>query len=249
MSLPLSFKPSKNFDLTRLGRSNDGGYLVTINTIMETETLISFGILDDCSFESDFQKRKVVDICCFDKINYQSYWKKRIYNDFGAALFNLNFPYFLNTLKRFFEFKKFFRQKKNLLFNTFIKNESLKNLIENQKPLFKKPFFLKIDIEGGEYRILDELIEHQKSICGLVIEFHDLDLNVQKIEKFIEKFNLELTHIHPNNYSDTDKNRNPTVIEFTFEKRPSAKEGSNNLPNLLDQPCNPKKKEIELNFK
>ena len=32
-NLPKSFKPKYNFDLIRLGRNNDGGYLVGKNTI------------------------------------------------------------------------------------------------------------------------------------------------------------------------------------------------------------------------
>jgi len=38
-----------------------------------------------------------------------------------------------------------------------------------------------MDIEGGEYRILDNLIKHQDKICGIVIEFHDIDLHLEKI--------------------------------------------------------------------
>ena len=44
-NLPKSFKPKYNFDLIRLGRNNDGGYLVGENTIKNTENLISIGIM------------------------------------------------------------------------------------------------------------------------------------------------------------------------------------------------------------
>ena len=58
MSLPISFKPNKNFKLIRLGSNNDGGYLIGNQTINDTKTLVSFGILDDCSFEKDFKEKK-----------------------------------------------------------------------------------------------------------------------------------------------------------------------------------------------
>ena len=45
MSLPLTFKPSKNFKFIRLGSNNDGGYLLGNQTINDTKTLISFGVL------------------------------------------------------------------------------------------------------------------------------------------------------------------------------------------------------------
>ena len=66
--------------------------------------------------------------------------------------------------------------------------------------------------------MLEELIEVQDKICGLVIEFHDIDLHIEKINNFINSFKLTLTHIHPNNYGATDPSGNPTVIELTFEK-------------------------------
>ena len=37
---------------------------------------------------------------------------------------------------------------------------------------------------------------------------------------FIKKFKLEITHIHPNNYSELDKDGNPEIIEMSFEKNP-----------------------------
>ena len=116
MSLPIEFKPKKNFSLIRLGRNNDGGYLIGNNTIKNTKSLLSLGILDDCSFENDFKKKNSVEIFCFDLIDYKSYWIRRIYNDLGASIYNLNFSFLKNTLKRYFEFKKFFKKKKKLSF-------------------------------------------------------------------------------------------------------------------------------------
>ena len=54
MSLPNIFKPLKNFKLSRVGRDNDGGYLVSNHSILKAKNLISFGILDDISFEENF---------------------------------------------------------------------------------------------------------------------------------------------------------------------------------------------------
>ena len=109
--------------------------------------------------------------------------------------------------------------------------------------------FFKIDIEGSEYRILEELTEFQASICGVVIEFHDFDLNLNRVEEFIKNFNLHLTHIHPNNYGMTDSNGDATVVEMTFEKSPTKINENFSLPNKFDQPNNPEKKDIKLNFK
>ena len=57
------------------------------------------------------------------------------------------------------------------------------NQIIKTKKLEK--IFLKIDIEGSEYRILDQIIAQQNLLTGMVIEFHDCDLHYRRIEKFI----------------------------------------------------------------
>ena len=114
----------------------------------------------------------------------------------------------------------------------------------------KKNIQFKIDIEGSEYRILEDLIKIRNKISGIVIEFHDIDIHVEKIKNFIRKINLTLVHIHPNNYSEVDNYGNPTSIELTFEKNPVIKNQDKiKLPNPLDQKCNPKKKEYILRFR
>ena len=47
---------------------------------------------------------------------------------------------------------------------------------------------LKIDIEGDELKILDEINHNFDKINLLIIEFHDLDLqkNFEKVENFIK---------------------------------------------------------------
>ena len=94
MSLNISYKPQSSFELIRCGRDFDGGYLLTKKTIKETDTLVSFGILDDCSFEDEFLKIKPVKVLCYDHTVNNSYWKKRIFNDLGASIYNFNLKFF-----------------------------------------------------------------------------------------------------------------------------------------------------------
>ena len=53
-------------------------------------------------------------------------------------------------------------------------------------------------------------------MTGLVIEFHDCDLNFDKIKNFIEHFELQIVHIHVNNWDYISKDFFPRCIEFTF---------------------------------
>ena len=84
---------------------------------------------------------------------------------------------------------------------------------------------MKIDIEGDEYRILEDIINNEKIIEGIAIEFHDVDLHLDKIIYFIKKINLTLIHIHPNNYSSYGKDGIPSSLE-NFFKNPELKKRS-----------------------
>ena len=247
MSLPKILKPKINTKLRRFGRNYDGGYLVTKKSVTSAKSLLSFGILDDVSFESDFIKLNKVDVHCYDHTVGKNFWKRKLYSDFGAGMYNFNFPFIINSFNRYFEFKKFFSDKSNILNIETIKNGSLTDIIKSNK--LQHPSFLKIDIDGSEYRILEELIKLQSHFSALIIEFHDVDLNLKKICDFVENFQLTLTHTHPNNYGFLNHANLPTVIECTFEKEPELVPGEIILPNKFDQPNDPSKKDYNLIFK
>ena len=77
--IPSIFNPRFNYDLIRLGNKNDGGYLVEKNSIITTKYLVSFGINDDVSFESDFLKFLDNKIKCyaFDNVVDSNFWLKK----------------------------------------------------------------------------------------------------------------------------------------------------------------------------
>ena len=244
MALPIFFKPKKKYSLIRVGKDFDGGYLVGKNTILKSNILISFGINDDWSFEKDFKNINLeARVLCYDDKPILKYlFKKLIISTiFLFSHFNLNKVFIL--IKNIFCFLK---DKKEL---TFIKKKiSYGDLKEIIKDIKSDSIFLKIDIEGFEYRILEEILFYQKKFTGIIIEFHDIDYHKDLIKNFINKLNLNLVHIHPNNNSLVDYNNDPTCVEITFEKKPVESEGAPNLPNELDMKNDPKKKDVLLNF-
>ena len=104
------------------------------------------------------------------------------------------------------------------------------------------------DIEGSEYRCLDDLIKHQDKISGIVIEFHDIDLHLNKIEEFISKFNLKIVHIHINNWTLVGKNDLPLLIEVTFSKHGKTNNNFANHPHTLDSPNSTKLPNFVVSF-
>ena len=113
------------------------------------------------------------------------------------------------------------------------------NYISLDKVITEKKYhnyFIKMDIEGSEYRCLEDLVKHQDKISGVVIEFHDIDLNLERIENFISKFNLKIIHIHINNWTLVGKNSLPLIIEVTFSKNAKITSNLASHPHNLDRP-------------
>lgn len=243
MTFPMNFKPLKKFDLVRLGRDNDGGYLVGKNTVLKSKFLVSFGIGDDCSFEKDFLKlNDKVDIYCYDRYPLsKNYFIKEIIKSFVVLDFK-NINHILNVRK---DYKKTFKNN-NGVKKRLIRYRTLTKIINENKLNFDT--FLKIDIDGAEYRILDDILKNQKIFTGIVLEFHDVDFHKKKIESFIDSLELTLTHIHANNSSVFDLENDPTCIELTFEKNPTVVGENPVFPHPLDQKCFSYLKDKPINF-
>ena len=244
MSLNKCFKPKFSHDLIRVGKNNDGGYLIDTHSFKEAETLISLGISDDWSFEKDFffRREKKIIVECYDDSLDEKFLIKNLIIQFIFILYHKRLKFFIETVIKFFSYrrlKKFFLFKKKKISYGDL-NKILKK--KNSK------VFLKVDIETGEYRILKDILSNQNKIIGLAIEFHDCDLHKDKIINFINSLKLTLVHTHGNNYSDRDLNGDPTIIELSFGRFPSKKGRLKFLLNKLDMPNNKYKDEVVLKF-
>ena len=111
------FKPNYLYDLIRLGRNNDGGYLVGKNSVLKSNVLISFSIRDDCSFEKGFKNLKNSKFLCFDyavgnKFRFKKF--RRASRKFFKEEIWLIKEFFFNicNYKKFFKEKDFFFKKR-----------------------------------------------------------------------------------------------------------------------------------------
>ena len=244
MSFKKTLCPKNSFELIRLGKNNDGGYLVDKNSFLNADELISFGLNDDWSFEKEsLNLNSKLKIQCFDDMLDIKFLLKKIFFNFLSIFYKFKIRYIEHSLINLISYIKL--RNKISFKKKYIHYGDLNKIIRKST---SKNIFLKIDIEGGEYRILNELLINQDQIIGLVIEFHDIDLHQNKIYDFIESFKLELVHIHGNNYARNDLNGDITVIELTFGKFPKILEKDYKIPNKLDMPNNPRQSEVDLNF-
>ena len=218
--------PIKVKKLIRLGRNFDGGYLVCANTLKKCKNLISLGVGDDTSFERDFDKIQhtkyiflydyTVSIFLFIKIIFK-YLRRLI-------LFRSNYSNLIYSIKNFLKFKKFIAQENVNLFKEKVVSKIDNKNDVNFNKIFsrldqKKNSLLKIDIEGSEYVIIDQILKFEKNIEMLVIEFHWINKNKIRFKNSIKKLNskFKIIHLHPNNYIQTKKNDYFfDVVEISF---------------------------------
>ena len=245
--LPKGFLYKTASDLVRIGRDNDGGYLVSKSDIEKSDLLIGLGINDDWSFERDFKKLKNVELFAYDASISQKYFIKQ----FIKSLVRIDNPKIIfNRIKTIFSYRHFFSKPQNHHMQKFVGLETddkmhttLENILDN---VMHDNIFLKIDIEGSEYRLLEALMRYQKRISGLVIEFHDCDLHLEVITSFIKKFKLNLVHVHANEGGPIRaKDELPLVLELTFSKYCKSFQGLS-LPHQFDMPNGKRNNQIQL---
>ncbi len=252
LNLPSWLKPVTSDDLIRIGRKNDGGYLIQKQAIINRKILVSFGINDDWSFENQFLRlNPTAHLYLFDRsVSYLQIVKLLLKNIFHFP----NFYPFLNSLKAIFNYHLFFNKKNVHFFPLYVGRnvyDESKSLIEcfDLIKTSKHEMVVKIDIEGSEYRILSDLVIKKNLIDVLIIEFHDIDLHLQIIEKFVKEFSLHITHLHVNNYSNPDINGLPKDIEITFQRKIIIGNNFNSdYPLEIDMPSNRLNPDLRINW-
>lgn len=253
--LPKEFKPNFYYKLTRLGSSNDGGYMVDIKSILRSKKLISLGLGTNFDFEKDYCRLTKNSVDVYDHTITKYSWR----NFLLLSLFNNCINYknfsikkFLKDFNLYLEYKKFFKTKNNHFqkrigyknkLNHYFKDIELDYIVKNEKV----PFFLKVNIPGAEYRTLDQILINQNKICGLIILFENVDYHKKLIINFIKKLKLNLIHVHGNNNGFYDNNNDPTVIEMIFSNCAQVKSKIKKYK-TEGKPSNPRFPEVKLFF-
>lgn len=148
--------------------------------------------------------------------------------------------------------KTFFTDNKTVIAK-HIGNEDTDEEVDIKTLLLEKDIFIKCDIEGSEYNILDEIINFSHNITGMAIEFHDVNKheNFDNLLNFVSKVNQKLVHVHVNNYFyfKTENGAIPDILELTFSSSNNITYDKNLiLPNRLDAPNNPHDLDFKLIF-
>jgi len=249
--------------LIRLGRPLDGGYLLPLSALEHSRRLITFGIGPDWSFEEDFLNFSDENVAISFDHTISSY---DYFEDAGLSLFrNLTgrseWRHFRSRLDRFFRWNRFknherFRHiKKRVSNNTLHNSIMFLEIAEMCNLNTSSNNILKCDIEGDEYRIIDDVVKYSQAFTCIIIEFHDTGVHREKFLECVNKISLShfVCHIHPNNSGGLAEDLLPEVLEITFANKRicsyETKQRRDQSLTAFDFPCDPRAPEINLVWK
>jgi len=206
-------------EFIRIGPNYDGGY-VLYKDISNINKVISIGIAEDTSFEEDFNLLKNnVEFFLFDHTVVPKRKLPENFNFFSLGLGNVNKKPYVNL--------------------EFIVNSHLKH---------DDRTILKIDIEGSEYKALEDIDATILSAFDqILMEIHDINednLSSKAFKKLLTKLRVKhhLVHVHGNNNDGYNLIKGacvPKTIELTYvSKKFELKEiiGSAIFPRAMDYP-------------
>jgi hypothetical protein len=218
---------------------------------------LSFGINDDWSFEQDFVNLNRVPLMAYDgSVSFRKFVRKLI-----SGLFTpYKFKSLIHRFKVVLGYHNFFSGNRIHICKFVGKSDS--NRIESigkilsdsleilgSVPGSTQCVFLKMDIEGSEYEILKDLVQHNGLFSGMAIEFHDCQRKIEEITNFLGKIGLSLVHVHANNFSALDASGLPSVLEVTLSSNSvSPDRGISENALRLDMPNTLRRPNIRINF-
>ena len=251
-------QPFRIGEMVRVGDKEDGGYVIPNYFRDSRLTLISIGLGDNWSFENQgkgifFDKFISVDhtVSVFSILS--RLLKRVISKKIELSITYYFFKLLINYLKTFiFGRNTHIRRKLVSVSKKEKKNEI--TLDDCLSLTGGKKILLKIDIEGDEYSVIEDICRNSKNVDLLLIEFHDTEKKHQELSKAISRIKefFLLVHAHGNNFDLVSTNGIPNAVECTFVNRNIFKGEYEKIRNLpipqIDFPCNPNKLDIILSF-
>lgn len=210
-------------EFLRVGNANDGGYVVPKCSIAAVDSLVSFGISNDWSFEENFKAlNSSIQIHAYDHTISDRRFRREFQRGLVKfALGAMNKREIIRRYRVWRSYKLFFgRMATHFQERIHNRADGINDATLDQVfgRIDSKKVFLKIDIEGSEYRIIWDIVKYSARITAMVIEFHETDslreVFCKSVRALQERF--DIVHVHGNNYGRLGSNNLPDVLEITF---------------------------------
>ena len=222
-------RPVATADLVRLGPPRDGGYVVPAGLVRESEHLLALGIGDDWQFEAAFARvNPRVHILGVDaSIGAARFARECL----GSALHLLSIGKSGKERRRhwirlrraahyFWFFGWRHRHVRRMVgAGTTPASVTLPALLASCGTVRPHGIFLKVDVEGAEYTLIDAITSHSHAIGCLVIEFHRTSRHANAFNAAMTRLlgPFRVVHVHGNNYAPRDPVSGfPDAVEITL---------------------------------
>ena len=232
MKLPedLSVLSPFKTDLERVGVHRDGGYAVNPRALRGAKSCVAIGLGMDWSFERDLYSRYgISEIVVFDGTVSLTTYLKRAAGVFWQMVLFKEKPraFAFAMIRQVLGYLSFFHgvakhQKKMVVSKPLKKNEvDIAEIFKNVSD--SKSMITKIDIEGGEYQLIEELVSSSafRASLTIVMEWHDTYVKRDDFLRFVNEMSSThfLVHIVGNSGSGVAPDGLPEVLEITWQRK------------------------------
>lgn len=221
--------------LCRLGKDNDGGYVIPEKALQEADVVMGYGIQDDSSFEESASR---------------IYGKRSYGFDGSVALDTICHP--------LFHFSPIYIIGDDQM-KAFGGTPTKYSSFDEHLKIFHledKKIFVKMDIEANEYKSMPDVLRHAELVTGITFELHFLnDTQLSSALQLLKQFQNDylLVHLHGHNLSARLEAPNikgglPCHLELSYINKRLVRhfELSDNQshPGALDMPTVPELPEV-----
>ncbi len=246
----------------RIGKDSDGGYVLLRRQVSDTALLLSFGVATDWSFEEHFSRENPsIRIQMYD---YSTSFGRIVATALAktAKLDLVKAGHYFEAMIRYIAFisanPRVALKRQFLATADGAKTVSFDTIMASviRSGVTPESVFVKLDIEGSEYDVLDAVARHGRYINGLAIEFHDLDRQGGRLDEAMRllRRDFHVVHVHGNNYCPLiPATPLPTALEVTLVRKSAPDEDLPADPATfplagLDFPNHPDRIDFPLNF-
>lgn len=247
-------------DLRRFGNVRDGGYLLPASAVDGVDAVLSFGLATDWSLEEELaagHPERIIHV--YDHTVGAKTYRRSLKNAFlkflGGRTSLADLRHRLRTdrdYRRFFAGNRVHYRERMFNREDNANDATLDIAFARLGPA--RHVFVKIDIEGSEYRIIPQLAGFVDRIDLIAIEFHDTDplrpVFESQLRQLLEHF--AIVHLHGNNIAGVASDGLPEALEITFLNRRFAipEQRRDRLPVAgLDFPNDSQRPDIALRFR
>ena len=226
-----ALRPFTIQSLVRVGRPDgDGGYVVPEHILTSATTVLSLGLGTDWTFDLDVRRRnpsaKIIGVDGtiaakqFQRMDRIARIKGIIYTALGKG----------QKVRKYEEHRALAANYRMLFSAPHVHIEKMVGPKDTDTDVSiptllrysngqQHGTFIKMDIEGGEYDVIQDLINHADTISCITAEFHGLTTRPDMFMSAFETLTTKFTnvHIHGNNCgSYCDVLNIPDAVEITF---------------------------------